>query len=153
LAVYQREIKKISEKLIQKIENHMGSNIRILNRDYKLSDLLILNQMAISEGERSIKSWAELLDIGQNETRAAIRRLVSWGDLERKKSSKDSREVLVGMTKRGYQVLEWFNDFEVALIDFVLRDLTVNEEKAVLKFLSKLNQLTVEKYQENSPLK
>lgn len=153
MAVYQREIKKISEKLIQKIENHMGSNIRILNRDYKLSDLLILNQMAISEGERSIKSWAELLDIGQNETRAAIRRLVSWGDLERKKSSKDSREVLVGMTKRGYQVLEWFNDFEVALIDFVLRDLTVNEEKAVLKFLSKLNQLTVEKYQENSPLK
>lgn len=146
MAVYQKEIRRLSEKLMQKMTHYLSGDIELMNQSYRWSDLMLLNQMIQLEGPLSVSEWSEVVDVRLKHLGPAFKRLTATGDLVRIKSPEDSRKVLVSVAPHGHLVHERFEQIEQELTDVVLRDLTVNEEKAVLRFLSRLNQLTVEKY-------
>jgi DNA-binding MarR family transcriptional regulator len=52
----------------------------------------------------------------------------------------DKRSSYLVLGPTGIQFLEAYGEHEDIFLDFVLRDMTINEEKAIVKFLSKIQQ-------------
>jgi DNA-binding MarR family transcriptional regulator len=153
MPVYRAEIKRLSVKLLQKILYYSYREYKYLGKVYALQDLIVLSQIALYKELLSIKEWVNELDIRDTDTRKCINRLVLNGDIKKARNLSDARRYEISVTQRGQQILKHHEQVEEQILEFVLKDLTVNEEKSALKFLSKLNQLTVEKYHENNPLK
>ncbi|HHT20719.1 MAG TPA: hypothetical protein GXZ74_04700 [Tissierellia bacterium] len=59
----------------------------------------------------------------------------------------DARKRRLVLSDSGRSLRERIEALVDDKIEFLLRDMTVNEEVAVLKFISRINQLTVEKYE------
>lgn len=87
------------------------------------------------------------MNLSRSAVTAAIGRLVSKGYLLRSQDHKDKRRVIFTLTTEGERVGIILREKEDAHMHFVLRDTTTNEQKAILKFLSRVNQVTVGKYE------
>jgi hypothetical protein len=59
----------------------------------------------------------------------------------------DARKRQLMLSENGMVLKQRIHDSLHEAIEFLLGDMTVNEETAVLKFISRINQLTVEKYE------
>ncbi len=77
-----------------------------------------------------------------------LNRLSSQGLICKEKDELDKRKTYYTLTDKGCACFEHIEARENEALDFVMMDLSVNEQKAILKFLSRINQLTVEKYSE-----
>lgn len=67
--------------------------------------------------------------------------------LEKREDPFDKRKRELYLTEKGKREKERINTILHNTIDMILSDFTVNEETAVLKFVSRINQLTVGKYE------
>lgn len=153
MAVYYNEIKKITEKLFQKFIQLSKFDLNYEARDYSFLELLVLKRINNSHVDLTINQWLDEFDLKNQTVNATLKKLISNGDLRKVKSESDQRKTFIMPTDKGKKVMALFYASEDEILDFILKEMTVNEEKAILKFLSKLNQLTVEKYNENNPLK
>lgn len=153
MAVYYNEIKKIAEKIFQKFIHLSKYDLSFDTRGYSFFELLLLKQIINSQEKMTINQWLDEFDMKNQVVNTTLKKLISNGDVRKEKSLTDQRKVFIIPTDKGKRVISLFQNSEEEILDFVLKEMTVNEEKAILKFLSKLNQLTVEKYNENNPLK
>lgn len=153
MAVYHDEIKKISEKIFKKIIQYSKMNFNYQHKEYSFLDLIVLNMIYQEDANLTINQWIEELQVKPSECKASLNKLISFKTIERKKNINDHRQTFLLITEKGKKVMDSFYFSEEEFLEFVLKDMTVNEEKAILKFLSKLNQLTVYKHNKNNPLK
>ena len=153
MAVYHDEIKKISEKVFQKLIQYSKMGFIYQNNEYSFLDLIVLNMIYQKETSLTINQWIEEVQLKPSVAKATLNKLISFKSIEKKKNINDYRQFFLLITENGKKVMESFFSSEEEFLEFVLRDMTVNEEKAILKFLSKLNQLTVYKHNKNNPLK
>jgi DNA-binding MarR family transcriptional regulator len=83
------------------------------------------------------------LEIDRKTTISLITRLQKRKVIDKNPSENDKRQQLISLTEKGERVRTELIEYAEQLVGFSLNGLTINEEKAVLKFLSKLLQTTV----------
>jgi len=83
------------------------------------------------------------LDIDRKTLIALLNRLQKKKVIEKVASEADRRQQWIILTDKGKRAREELMEQGQQLLAFGLKDLTINEEKAVLKFFSKLLQTTV----------
>jgi MarR family transcriptional regulator, organic hydroperoxide resistance regulator len=116
--------------------NHMGSRG---NGGISYDEYLLLKHIAGNQ-DQAITKLMEDLNLDRGYFHSSLHKLLKGKWVEKHQHAEDRRLVLIRPTDRGKAVLEAeVAQFEEALAYF-LKDLTVNEERAVLKFISKLHQ-------------
>lgn len=83
------------------------------------------------------------LEIDRKTLVALISRLQKRKMINKRVSEIDKRQFWIELTDKGQRIREELTEQGQQLMAFALKDLTINEEKAVLKFFSKLHQTTV----------
>lgn len=81
------------------------------------------------------------------ESQRLLHEFMRAGLIEKKVHPEDARKRELFLTVKGRVQQERIRSALQEKMDYVLKDMTVNEEIAVLKFISKINQLTVEKFE------
>jgi hypothetical protein len=153
MATYHREIRRLLDKLFYKLIHLTVESRIIMGESYDWLDILLLDRMVCEKETRCLGGWVSEFDLKDQAIKSAIDHLFSNGDLAKTVDSHDRRRTLIKVTPRGEAVNKTIEKSSQEALNFVLRDMTVNEEKAILKFLSKVNQLSVEKFQNNNPSK
>lgn len=144
MANYRNEIERMITKIIQN-GIHYDKNGFGKNKFYKelsLLDLIILKKIDQPE-ITTIKSINEDLEIDRNAINSVINKFTSKGIVEKELSLDDKRKVKFVMTEKGKEKYRMIKEYENQYIEFILESMTINEEKAILKFLSKVNQLSI----------
>lgn len=142
MANYYMEISKLMDKLLEKalIYNINGFKIGPKKEVFTTLEVVILKRIAISPNQKMMQIIDDI-NINRSLASSMIKKLIVKGYIEKNQSKEDRRVYLLQLTENGNQVVEESFNLQKRYLDFVLNDISVNEEKAVLKFLSKLNQL------------
>lgn len=143
---YRTSIERMLEKIVIKLIKYDRQPIKIDKSQFKgtLLELWLLREL--DQEALSIQVIADRVDLNRALVTRSIDQLIRQGLIEKQRTSLDRRIQKISLTQLGCQFSTALKDQEFDYFDFVIKDLTVNEQKAVLKFLSRLNQLTVEKY-------
>ncbi len=139
MANYYKEINKMFEKVIHRVLllDKKGFELDTKSENFSFLDIYIIKKIG-KDKEKSIYSLIKETEIDRGLMTSIINRMVSTGYLEKERSEKDKRVYMLRLTERGQDI---FNDIvqkQKKLLDFILNDITLNEEKAILKFLSKV---------------
>ncbi len=130
MSVYQNDISRMLKLLMFKYE----TKIR-----FTIVEISILEYIE----KNSNVTQNELLDnilIKRSKLISLLKRLVDTGYIKKIKSDYDKRSNYLELGKMGIEVLENYSNLKDEFLNFVLDDMTVNEEKTIVKFLSKINQ-------------
>lgn len=141
VANYYNEINKMIEKTIYKLlilEKEGLPNGR-KKMDLGLLDIIVLKKIG---DEPSVKQFSLIkdTDISRNIITPIIKKLVSKGYVTKEKSKIDKRVNMLTITDEGNKVRENMIGIQKEIMDYILHDITLNEEKAILKFLAKASQ-------------
>lgn len=145
---YRLSIERMIEKIMSKILRYDRMSFA-LDQQQRQAQVTLVELWMLKELGRqalSIQEIAERFDLKRDLVSRSVERLDRIGLAEKVVSSEDQRVKRIGLSEAGVKALESWSDHEKAYLDYVLGEMTVNEQKAVLKFLSRVNQLTVEKY-------
>ncbi|SCZ80534.1 MarR family winged helix-turn-helix transcriptional regulator [Acidaminobacter hydrogenoformans] len=145
---YRLSIERMIEKIMSKILRYDRMSFA-LDQQQRQAQVTLVELWLLKELGRqplSIQEIAQRFDLKRDLVSRSVERLDRMGLAEKVVSSEDQRVKRIGLSKAGVKALVSWSDHEKAYLDYVLEEMTVNEQKAVLKFLSRVNQLTVEKY-------
>lgn len=94
----------------------------------------------------SVTEYTQFYRVKRAKALSELSELIRRGYVHKREDEKDQRKRRLELTDEGERVrgllLEEFDE----KVDFLLSGLSHNEEVGILKFISKINQLTVEKY-------
>ncbi len=112
---------------------------------------LSMNEMHTIEaiGYDSIKSMsetAEILKITLGTLTTSVTRLVKKEYVERLRDESDRRIVLIRLTEKGRGVHKIHEDFHMEMVEKMLSDLNIDQDKALLGSLQKLKDFFDSKY-------
>lgn len=114
---------------------------------YNMSELLIITEIA-KNGKLTTQDLHLSFQLDRGIINTIIARLMTQGLLKKQKDEEDKRKAYLSLTEAGQLFYQQFKGVQNDALDFVMKDFSINEQKAVLKFLSRVNQLTVGKYEE-----
>jgi len=148
MANYTKEISHMLERYFIKIlhQDKGGFYKDDLNVKLSLVELLLLRQLQ-ANGERKLSDLLEYLEIDRNLLATTIKKLQSLNYIVKKPDHIDGSGQVVMLSNYGEQFIMTLEKSMKAEMDFVLRDITINEEKAILKFLSKMVQYHTTKFE------
>lgn len=141
---YYNEINRMLDKLIHKVllYDRKGFKAGVKGEALSLLDLDILRRI----GEQDRKKLFELveeMEMDRGLISSCIQKLVLNGYLEKEKSKKDKRAYIVRLTEPGRKMTQIHLEKQKELLHLILDDMSLNEEKAILKFLSRVNQTSL----------
>lgn len=148
MANYTREIAHMLDRL----------NIKILSQDksgyfkdqlkvkLNLAEILLLKQIGEHEAVK-LNDLIKTLEVDRNFVTTTVNRLVAMKVLQKRADVNDARSQMVLLTPSGRELFRALTEQQSKELDFVLNDITINEEKTVLKFISKIVQYHTEKYE------
>ena len=141
VANYYHEIDKMLRKIVTKalITDRQGLKLGTKGEVLSFLELYILREI----GEKGNKKISELIDemqLNRGMASLVFKKLVINGYVSKKQSEEDRRVYGLMLTDLGKQIVDKSMEDEKKLLEFILADISLNEERAVLKFLSKLNQ-------------
>lgn len=144
MANYYNEVNHMIEKVMYKFIKFDKSGIKIGERQdkYNFLDLIIFREIG-KKGSITVFDLLSQLEVDRGILSTSINRFINLGLLIKKRSELDKRKFVLYLTEDGSKFYENVLKIEVEELNFILKDMTVNEQKTVLKFLSRLNQLTV----------
>lgn len=99
------------------------------------------------EGELSEADFLRLHKRPRAKTKQLLADYHKLGLIEKVIDETDARRRKLRLTEQGLMLKERIQSIIEEEINFLLSDMSVNEEVAVLKFISRINQLTVGKYE------
>ncbi|KXG75644.1 MarR family winged helix-turn-helix transcriptional regulator [Thermotalea metallivorans] len=145
MANYYKEINKMLEKLVHRvlIYDRAGFKKGVKTEELSLLDIYILKKIGEEESKK-IYELVNEMEIDRGIIASSTSKLVSCGYVEKEKSQEDKRVYVLRLTEQGRQLWHKNNEKHGELLNFVLADITLNEEKAILKFLSKINQVIIQ---------
>lgn len=146
---YRLSIERMIEKIMSKVLRYdrMSFPLDSQQRKVTLIELWLLKEL--QRQALSIQEISERFDLSRDLVSRSVERLDRLGLVDKAVSLDDRRIRRIGLSISGIEALENWQSHEKVYLDYVLGEMTVNEQKAVLKFLSRMNQLTVEKYDLN----
>jgi len=141
MSVYQNEIAKIFKMLMLKYETKIVTskkNTRKLEH-FSVVELRLLEYLR-EKGLVKQNELFEIIDYKRSKLLSVIKKLMDVGYISRLADEADKRSTFIMLSEKGKQVMLTYDQNESEFLDFVLKDMTINEEKAIVKFLSKINQ-------------
>lgn len=141
MSVYQDDITKIFKYLMLKYETEVS---QVKDPNLKL-DRITMVEVSLLEylnhHERvTQQALLDSLDFKRSKALAIIQKLIKNGFIDKEINLEDKRSMWVSLSPSGRQLLNHYHKHEKEFVNFILKDMTVNEEKAIVKFLSKINQ-------------
>lgn len=105
---------------------------------------------AIGKGEAKMMSEvAEQLHITMGTLTSTMTKLEKKGYAKRTKDPKDRRVVLASLTKKGELAFKIHKNFHDEMVDRVILDLNLNEDKVLIKSLRNINEFFLKEYLED----
>ncbi|WP_168198351.1 transcriptional regulator, SarA/Rot family [Crassaminicella thermophila] len=144
MANYYNEINKMIDKLMHKVLVYdrkgfkIGGNIE----DLSLLDIHVLRNIGQVESKK-IYELIEDMEMDRGLIASVTKKLILKGYIIKERSIEDKRVYILKLTEQGREMYEKILQVQNNLLEFLLSDVTLNEEKAILKFLSKINQTTL----------
>ena len=141
MSVYYNEIYKMFHKIFEKIISN--KYFYQINKEYNLEfiDYLFLKNIEKLDN-CNLSSLYKCLDINYDQISRKVDKLKQLNFIDKKVSKKDKRKKNLVLTKKGKKVFKEIDRLMNKYVKFIIKDFTVNEEKAVLKFLSKISKIT-----------
>lgn len=106
-------------------------------KDITNNDMHVIEAIGIAGG-RNMTSVAKDLSVTVGTLTIAINNLVKKGYVERVRSEKDRRVVLVSLTEKGYQAFEHHKHFHEEMIQAVIKDMDQEQIGVLVQALSNL---------------
>ncbi|WP_053955823.1 MarR family winged helix-turn-helix transcriptional regulator [Inediibacterium massiliense] len=151
MANYYPQINKMIDKLMHQVLIYDRKGFKIGN---KLENLSLLDIHALRKIEErddtKIYELVEELGVDRGVISSVIKKLMQNSYIIKEKSKEDKRVYILKLTTEGKEMCTKTMEIQKKLLNFVLEDMSFNEEKAILKFLSKINQTTLIKEQKNN---
>ena len=141
---YYVEINQYLQRLIKNILIYDREGIDIEGYSLSILELLIIDFLG-NEGQKKMYEVIEILNIDRNSLVTIINNLQQKKYITKTKSIKDKRAQILDLTQEGNRIYEKITSRNKELLFSLLNDFSFNEEKAVLKFLVKLDMLSKEK--------
>ncbi|WZL73790.1 MarR family transcriptional regulator [Clostridiaceae bacterium 35-E11] len=144
MANYYHEINKMMEKLIHKILVQDRKGFKLDERGVELSflDMDVIRKIGEVE-DKKIYELIEEMEMDRSFVASITKKLMLGGYIVKEKSHQDKRVYILRLTEEGKKIYKKSLEKQSVFIDFILSEITLNEEKAILKFLSKINQTTL----------
>lgn len=135
---YSKEVHAMLYKVLMRTHRiHEDKKIQ----EHAAIDLIDLSVMqALQTKEMGLKDLLEGTDLTRHELQKSLALMVKKNLLNKVVSDSDKRMSLYHLTQQGELVLDQALDQLMKPLSFALGDLSLNEEKAVLKYLSRLHQ-------------
>lgn len=148
MANYTREIAHMLDRLNIKIlsQDKSGYFKNQLKVKLNLAEILLLKQIGEQEAVK-LNDLIKTLEVDRNFVTTTVNRLVGLKVLHKRADISDARSQVIMLTPFGKDLYEALKEQQSKELDFVLSDITINEEKTVLKFISKIVQYHTEKYE------
>lgn len=148
MANYTREIAHLLDRLYIKTlsQDKKGYYRKNLKVKLSLAEVLLLKQIG-EHGEVKLTHLINVLEVDRNFLTTTIKRLIGLKILIKSPDESDGRGQIISMTLSGKELYEALMEEQRKELDFILNDITINEEKTALKFISKIVQYHTEKYE------
>lgn len=145
MANYTKEIRNMMEKVGLFIlgEDKLGFYKSALGEGYSMMDIYLI--LFVAGGERSLGDVVRHFGISRNMVNSAVDGLVKRDVLKKGMGESDARQRVLSLTQKGALIYEKLVRERNREIEFMLEEATINEEKAILKFLSKYTQFRIKK--------
>ncbi|NLM04693.1 MAG: winged helix DNA-binding protein [Clostridiales bacterium] len=140
---YYIEINQYLERLIKNILAYDRDGIPIEGNTLSLMEILIIRFLG-REGKKKIYEVIEELNIHRNSLVTITNRLQHMKYVKKAPSLEDGRVQTLKLTKEGMDIYNKIIQEEKEILFALLNGFTINEEKAILKFLVKLDMLKKE---------
>lgn len=137
---YYVQIHLYLQKLIQNIIILDKRGIRNNGDSLSITELLILKILGDAQEKRIFEVINEL-NIDRNSLVTILNRLQSLSYIAKEKDKGDKRVHILMLTDKGRAAFQHISEKERELVYGLLNEFTFNEEKAILKFLVKLDML------------
>jgi DNA-binding MarR family transcriptional regulator len=150
MANYHKEINKMIERLVHRVLTYdrTGFKAGMKSETLSLLDIYILKKIGEVESKK-IYELVNEMEMDRGIVASSTNKLVSCGFVEKQKSQEDKRVFILRLTEEGKSLWEKNQNVHSDLLSVVLGEITLNEEKAILKFLSKMNQRTLLRNEKN----
>ncbi len=102
------------------------------------------------EGSKTMSETAEILKITLGTLTTSVNRLVKKGYVQRLQDEKDRRIVLIKLTEKGQNAYKTHEDFHMEMVEKMLVDLNLEEDKALISSLEKLKEFFKNNYMKTS---
>lgn len=147
MANYTSEIRIMLEKVIIKLMEYerKGFKLASIPTTISFNEWMFIKHVANSE-DVSISKISQTLSMDRGLISTYLNKFLRNNILVKVKSEDDKRYFVLKLTPTGEKLYQEMLVKEEEIIEFLLGDVTINEEKGILKFLSKITQLTVSKY-------
>lgn len=148
MANYSNEIGRLMDRFHTKLLMQDKSGFFKKELGFKLSLLEILMLKRIGEVEEiRLNDLIDLLEVDRNLVTTTVKRMVLLKLLKKNQDSADGRGQVVSVTPAGRVLFEKILALQSKELGFALADVSINEEKAILKFISKMVQYHTDKYE------
>lgn len=136
---YSRELHSMLRKTMMRAYRiHAHSKLGTLGGRLDLICLDVLQQLA--EQPMTLKDLGKESELGRVDLQKYVTYLIKAGYIQKQVHQDDRRSIWLSLTELGKHQLEGAVSQLASPLDFALADLTINEERAVLKYLSRLHQ-------------
>ncbi len=148
MANYTREIAHMLDRLNTKIlaQDKNGYYIKQLKVELNLAEVLILKQLGES-GSIKLNALIKHLEVDRNFINTTLKRMVTAKWVQKNPDPEDGRSQILSLLQPGRDLYHELLKQQQSELDFVLNDITINEEKTILKFISKIVQYHTEKFE------
>ncbi|MDK2866783.1 MAG: hypothetical protein PWP51_774 [Clostridiales bacterium] len=148
MANYRKEIAHMLDRMLIKVlhQDKAGFYKKAVSAKLNLLDMLILRRLE-EIGMMKLSDMVSYLEVDRNVLTTSLKRLQSVNLICKRTDSVDGRAQIIVLSEYGEQFVKALSEASQSEMDFVLQDITVNEEKAILKFLSKIVQYHTNKYE------
>ena len=141
---YYHQIYEYIEKLTQIMVLEDKKGMEAGGEFFQLLDLFFMSMLDHENGI-SIRNMVIKTGLKRNEVVATVKKLTEKGLLHKKMDPFDHRTKVLMLTEEGESLLQEFRSREQDQLFSLLNDFTFNEEKAILKFLVKMEMRYREK--------
>jgi DNA-binding MarR family transcriptional regulator len=142
MSVYSNEINQMIHKILEKVVYEKDDERILMPKNMTLLDFFILKRINAKD-KVILTDLKDEVDIDYNTIRKEISYLENLDLINKIEDPNDKRRKFIQVTKQGKEQIKESEDQIEEKLKFVIKDFSVNEEKAVLKFLSRINQLTL----------
>ncbi len=148
MANYTKEISHMLDRFQTKLlmQDKEGFYKKDLNLKLSMVELLTLRRIGELREVR-LNDLIALLEIDRNLVNTTLKRLMALKLIGKEQDEADGRGQKVFLQPAGDVAYQKLLNSQGSEMAFVLSDVTINEEKAILKFLSKMVQYHTEKYE------
>ncbi|MBM7561356.1 MarR family winged helix-turn-helix transcriptional regulator [Fusibacter tunisiensis] len=148
MANYSKEITHMMDRLYVKLlsQDRNGLYKETIYPKLNLMEFLMIKKIG-EAGTIRLNKLIDLMEVDRNLVTTTVKKLSTLRLLKKNPDVLDGRIQCISLLPEGDVLYNRILEIQKEEIDFVLNEITVNEEKAVLKFISKIVQFHTDKYE------